>query len=55
MKKYTFNYNGTFGKGRNTIRANNKKDAIEKAKKLFPFLSICVSSFRVSKNDAGER
>ena len=51
MKKYRFDYNGTFGKGRNTVRANTKKEAIEKAKSIYPFLGICVSSFRVVKEE----
>lgn len=49
MKTYTFNYNGKFGAGRKTIEANNKKEAIEKAKNNFPFIGVCTSSFKVKK------
>lgn len=49
MKTFTFNYNGCTGNGRMTIDAHNKKEAIELAKEKYPFLGVCVSSFRVKK------
>ena len=49
MKKYTFTCNSGLYRGTKTIEANTKKEAIEKAKKQYPFHGVNVSSFKLAK------
>lgn len=49
MKKYTFTVNGILGTGTYIIEANNKKAAIENAKKKYPMHGVNISSFKVLK------
>lgn len=51
MKKYIYAVNNGVSKGRYTIEARTKAEAIEKAKtKWFPFGGVNASSFKVSKS-----
>lgn len=49
MKKYIYSVNNGITTGLFTVEANNKKEAIEKAKKFHCFGGVNVSSFRVKK------
>lgn len=50
MKTYTYTTNGFMSTGTHTIEANNKKEAIEKAKEFWGWkTSVNVSSFKVKK------
>lgn len=50
MKTYIYTTNGFMSTGTHTIEANNKKEAIEKAKEFWGWkTSVNVSSFKVKK------
>lgn len=50
MKIYIYTTNGVMSTGTHTIEANNKKEAIEKAKEFWGWkTSVNVSSFRIKK------
>lgn len=52
MKKYIFTVNGIFGTGIYTIEANNKKEAIENAKKKYAGYGVNISSFKLVNKKA---